>query len=294
MIELLGEREHSKASEKYIDVIFTYSVNEKWKGSVPIVYRRTGVNAKTKEEIKKVIEIAYEFMKPEKAKEWIKQQEEFWKTKKKAEVTKSFFDGLIDSEWKCVNCELPKNPNWARRTQDIKQFGYTLATNTNMYCKNCKKNTTHLILLKLPRGSIQDYETWSVSLRAKILKTLNNHDVYENTIREHLLPDHKFPEIRWDNKTKEDNSEEMNGEEIKKKFQLLNNQRNEQKREVCRKCFQTNKRGYPFGIKFFYEGDENWGKKIPKIGKKAEEGCIGCGWYDLEKWRGELNKKFKR
>lgn len=71
----------------------------------------------------------------------------------------------------------------------------------------------------------------------------------------------------------------------------MTNQRNLQKREVCRQCFQTNKRGYPFGIKFWYEGNAEWDQNIPKKGKKAEQGCVGCGWYDFQKWRDALNDK---
>jgi hypothetical protein len=66
-----------------------------------------------------------------------------------------------------------------------------------------------------------------------------------------LLPDHKFPEIRWGNDTKRDSPEHLNDKEIKEQFQLLSNQRNLQKREVCRQCYQTGDRGYPFGIKYY-------------------------------------------
>jgi hypothetical protein len=79
--------------------------------------------------------------------------------------------------------------------------------------------------------------------------------------------------------------------EIREQFQLLTNQRNLQKREVCRKCYQTGDRGYPFGIQYYYEGDEKWPDTIPKSGKVAEVGCSGCGWYDLQKWRIALNRK---
>ena len=81
-----------------------------------------------------------------------------------------------------------------------------------------------------------------------------------------------------------------NIDEIKAKFQLLTNQRNQQKREVCRNCYQTGKRGILFGIPFFYKGNENWDNNIPRTGKSAEKGCIGCGWYDIERWRNELIK----
>ena len=83
----------------------------------------------------------------------------------------------------------------------------------------------------------------------------------------------------------------MTEKDIKEKFQLLSNQRNQQKREVCRNCYQTGQRGYLFGIPFYYQGTSNWNPKIPRSGKEAQKGCIGCGWYDIQKWRTELLKK---
>ena len=40
---------------------------------------------------------------------------------------------------------------------------------------------------------------------------------------------------------------------------------------------------------FFRNGDEKWNSKH-KVGKIAELGCVGCGWYDIVKWRDSLNK----
>ena len=293
-IKILGFREHNKASERYVDVEFSYK-NSKWSGSVPIEYRRTGVFAKSKEEIKEVLENAYQAMNPVNAGGWLKEQEEFWKDTR-ADVTKPFFDVLKDSEWKCVTHDLPPNPNWARRIQDIKEMGYTLATNTNMSCSKCGKNTTHLILLKLPRGSQTGYEIFSPILRKRIIKVLGSYDAFEGKIRNgnSLLPDHKFPEISWDDKTREENPDDMSDEEIKKKFQLMDNQRNQQKREVCRRIFQTGKREGIFGINYFYKGNENWDPKIPKLGKESEKGWEGTGWYDIEEWRQSLNKDIAR
>lgn len=288
-ISIIKPRKHSKASEVYVDVIFKYD-SEKWSGSVPIEYRRTNTHAKTVDDIVKIINNAYEEMKPEKREQWISDQDSFWKESNK-EVTRPFFEVLKDSQWKCQTCELPMNPNWARRVQDIKELGYTLATDTSLFCKNCKKKTTHLILLRLPRGNETGYETINPALKKKILKVLKNYDVYENRYDRHLLPDHKFSEIRWDEKCRSENPKNMSEAEIKRKFQLMTNQRNEQKREVCRECYQTNKRGTPYGIKFFYEGTEEWPISIPKKGKDAEQGCVGCGWYDLETWRKNINSK---
>ena len=119
---------------------------------------------------------------------------------------------------------------------------------------------------------------------------LGQTDVYENVKSSNCLPDHKFSEIRWDDNTKEKNPDEMTDEEIKEKFQLLSNQRNLQKREICRNCFQTGKRGVIFGIPYYYSGTDNWDDKIPPKGKEAEKGCYGCPWYDIALWRKKVKE----
>lgn len=287
-------KKHSKASEEYIHVRFTYS-DSVWDGWVPVEYRRTGVSIKPEEGDKLITYLnkVYDQMNPENFKTWLEKQEQFWKTEKpNAGTTKAFFDSLIKGGWQCVECTLPKNPNWARRIQDLKELGYTLATDTKHYCPTCRENKTHLILLPIERGSIEGngYETWSPALRKRIIRVLGSIDVYEGTFSPHCLPDHKFSEIRWDESTKAENPDSMTDAEIKEKFQLLTNQRNQQKREVCRTCFQTGKRGCIYGIPFYYKGDENWDSSIPSKGKDAEQGCVGCPWYDIAEWKKQLMK----
>lgn len=292
-IKIIDKRNHKKASEEYLNVEYYYPNGLVWKGWVPIVYRRTGLFLRTKNEIIDYLNDLYPQLNPLKREQWIKEQELFWSEKPNADITKSFFDALSSCNWTCVNCGLPKNPNWARRIQDIKEFGYTIATDTNKFCKNCGENKTHLILLPIKRLSIKGngYETWSPQLRKRIIKLLGSIDVYEGTYNANCLPDHKFSEIRWDENTKEENPDDMSDEEIKEKFQLLTNQRNQQKREICRNCFQTGKRGVIYGIPYYYKGNENWDERIPKIGKQAEKGCIGCPWYDIQKWKEHLIDK---
>ena len=289
-------KKHSKASESYIHVSFTYP-REKvvWNGWVPIEYRRTGVLIKNEEELIAHLNTVYDQMDPSNFKKWLNDQKTFWDQKKNAQTTKGFFDALCYGGWQCVECSLPKNPNWARRIQDLKEFGYTLATDTKRYCPRCNANKTHIMMLHIPRGgsSGNGYETWSPSLRRRIIKVLGGVDVYENVVSPHCLPDHKFSEIRWDENTKSVNSDDMSDSEIREKFQLLTNQRNQQKREVCRTCFQTGKRGMIFGIPFYYKGSEDWDKSIPIKGKDAEKGCEGCPWYDIARWRSELLKELK-
>lgn len=294
-IEKKAKRFHSKASEKYVDVIFYYPSQTILHTSVPIEYRRTGTlidDAQLDDYLEKV----YKEVDPANWQLWHIEQSTFWKTKPGANTTKEFFDVLVKSfAWCCANCDLPKNRNWARRIQDIKEFGFTLSTDTKRPCEKCDKNTTHLLILPLRRGGITGYETWSPALRNRIIAILDGFDCYEakSGKKEGLLPDHKFPEIRWDQDTKRETLESLSDDEIRRDFQLLSNQRNQQKREICRKCFQTGARGAIYGIPFFYQGQLEWDPQIPLKGKDAEKGCVGCGWYDIERWRAELTKKIK-
>jgi len=290
-----GERYHSKASEKYVDVIFTYG-NRCLPLSVPIEYRRTGIEIKD-DEVDDYLKKVYEEVNPKNFKRWVQEQEKFWKTKSNAKTTKSFFDVLKKGmKWNCVACAFPNNPNWARRIQDIKEFGYTLSTDTNRQCPVCKKKSTHIMLLPIKRGGLTGYEAWSPELRRRIVTVLKSYDAFEGktTNPEKLLPDHKFPEIRWDAKTKRNDIENLSSDEIKKDFQLLSNQRNQQKREVCRNCYQTGERGTIYGIAYYSKGNKTWNQAYPKVGKLAEKGCVGCPWYDIENWRKSLQSLIEK
>jgi hypothetical protein len=231
---------------------------------------------------------------PSKYDAWKKEQDKLWEATRSVE-TKDIFYILSDGKWHCRNCDI-SNPNFARRIQDLKEMGYTLATHVNYKCPVCGNNrSTNLILLPINRVELagNGYETWSPALRKRIIKVLGGVDVYENTPNQHCLPDHKFSEIRWDDATKAENPDSMTDEEIRDKFQLLSNQRNQQKREVCRNCFQTGQRGTIFGIPYFYEGGPEWDASIPTKGKDAEKGCVGCPWYDIETWRQKLKEELE-
>jgi len=291
-IQKHGQRSHTKASERYIDITFLYDGGTTWSGSIPIEDRRTGIDLSDGSEIDRYLKQVYPYCHPSQREKWIGEQEEFWRKKPRATVTKQFFYSLTHFDWTCVRCGLPTNPNWARRIQDLKDSGYTLATNTHKFCQECQQSTTHVLLVPLPRGGISGYETWSPKLRERIIKILGSYDAYEGKVgnKNSLLPDHKFPEIRWESTTTRKSLETLTDGDIRRDFQLMSNQRNLQKREVCRACYQSNIRGFPFGIQFYYQGDRSWPSDVPKRGKEAEEGCLGCGWYDLENWRKSLNE----
>lgn len=294
-IEVLGRRKHLKASEEYVDVVFRYPTST-FEWSIPIEYRRTGVHLSNSSdaEIEAYIEEVYFKCHPENWGLFEREQKEFWKTKPNASITKEFFDTLADGfHWRSVRNDLPKNSNSQRRIQDLKEFGFTIATNTRMENPRSKETSTHHLLLPLTRGGITGYETWSPNLRKRIIKVLGGVDAYEvpGGSVHNLLPDHKFPEIRWDQDVRREDLEKLSDEEIARDFQLITNQRNQQKREACRKCFQTSKRPTVYGIDFYTEGGADWPTNIPTRGKAAEAGCVGCGWYDLVAWRNALNQK---
>lgn len=292
-----GRKVNTKAQEQYVHVKFTYpDVNKEWDGWVPVEYRRTGVAIAVDdtEALEKHLNSIYKQMHPSNYVSWKETQDKLWDASRSKE-TKDIFYILRDGKWHCRNCEIV-NPNFARRIQDLKEMGYTISTHINYHCPVCgNSKSTRLILLPINRVQLagNGYETWSNTLRTRIIRVLGGVDVYENTQNKHCLPDHKFSEIRWDDNTKSENPDSMTDKEIKNKFQLLSNQRNQQKREVCRRCFQTGERGIIFGIPFFYEGGLKWDPSIPKKGKEAEKGCVGCPWYDIETWRKKLRDELK-
>ncbi len=285
-------REHNKASEKYIDVTIVQPDGFSWKGSIPYYYRRTGLFIETPDDLVEYLNSIYPFFSKTAVEEFALMESRRWEDEMKGKATtKAFFDQLISLKWCSVQSDFPPNRNWARRVQDIKEFGYTLATDTRRTIKGTYQVDTHILLVPIPKGGVTGYEVMSPAFKAKAIVALEAVNAYEFSYanRHGLLPDHKFPEIRWDEATRQENSGQMTPDEIRQKFQLLDNQRNQQKREVCRKCFQTNKRGKLYGLSFFYKGNEEWPQNTPRVGKAAEFGCLGCGWYDIQKWRENLN-----
>jgi hypothetical protein len=281
---------HAKASESYIEVeFFDDNGRSFWKGLVPYQYRRTGLFLDNESDIAAYLESIIAYFLPENRGKWIQKEQEYWDEHCSGRiVTKTFFDALATLEWTST---FPPNDNPQRRIQDIKEMGYTIASRR-------VGQKMERLLLPLPRGLETGYEVFSKDFRAKVLRALDFVNVYElsSANKTGLLPDHKFPEIRWDAHTKAENPESMSDTDIRRKFQLLDNQRNQQKREVCRQCFQTGKRGQIFGIDFYAEGDDKWEtnfkmrrQEVAKTGLGAEVGCMGCPWYDIEAWRTCLN-----
>lgn len=281
---IIGDfHEHGKASECYIDVTFIQEDGFKWETIVPYVNRRAGLFLDTEEEIVAYLKSIKPYFQKSAMLKWRNAERKVWENSK-ADVTKEFFFALLT--FKPVT-EFPPNDNPARRIQDIKDAGYTVAT-----IHHYQDRKSARILLPIPKATEMGYETFTPRFKARVIRLLNGINAYESkpTTPKGLIPDHKFSEVRWDKDTKVENPMDMSDEEVVQKFQLLDNQRNQQKREVCRNCFQTGKRGVIYGIPFFYKGGPDWDPTIPTVGKIAEKGCVGCAWYDIERWRSELIK----
>lgn len=219
----------------------------------------------------------------------------------RAKLQPEIFKQLQDCNWHCRDC--------ASKGIDSKQYaggggikGLKKGTNDRpglvietdvAQCFDCQETKrcdrwTGQYQTSNPASGISE------SLKDRILKYYNYTDSVEQRKRSphELIIDHRFPMGRW-GAAEEKNLPSMSDDEINKKFQLLkkdsSGNHNLLKSRACEQCIKDKKRGFPLGIKFYYAGDENWPNDCPTVGSLAEQGCIGCGWYDLNKWKSELN-----
>jgi hypothetical protein len=278
--------DNTKASEHYVRTTFTQDDGFTWNTVVPCIDRRAGLDIDNEKDLSEYLISLKPYFERKAMADW--KRREMKQKRIKGAVTQPFFKVLLSFKEEAE--KLPRNNNGARRIQDIKDAGYTIAS-----IPNAKGRMTSRILLPIPLHAEMKYETFTPQFKARVIRLLKERNAFEARVtnKKALVPDHKFSEVRWDENTKAENSLDMTDEEIVRKFQLLDNQRNQQKRETCRKCFQEGIRGTIYGINYFYKGTENWNSNIPIKGKEAEKGCEGCPWYDIEEWRKMLNEEIE-
>ena len=285
-IRVSGFYVHNKASEKYVVANYTLGGTRKeW--VIPFQYRRTGTFVDTEADMVTLIR----GVKDKLTSAHIAEYKQRIKSKvselfgQGASVTIPIFLQLLDNCGEWVWNKNFHNENPQRRIQDIKETGFTIAT---MFGEG--RRTYHMLLPFDPVKSAT-YEVIPPNIRKQIFNVHGGVNAYTGEpATTSCLPDHKFPEIRWDKDTPVSN-ENLKQAEMLEKFQIVPENINQMKREICRKCFQTGLRGKLNGIKFFYKGGEEWDSTIPKLGKGAEKGCVGCFWYDMLAWRKALNEK---
>jgi len=214
------------------------------------------------------------------------------------------FDLLSDQNWHCRTCEGKgvASDQYAggggikglKRGNRSGRPGLVIEKR-RAYCQVCGKTTT--------------WDRWTGETQAanasaniptqlveRILRFYEYKDVIENRVRQahELVIDHRFPMICWGT-SKPNHDVNMSEDEIRKNFQLLkkdtSGNHNLLKSRSCENCCRTGKRGTPMGINFWYSGGENWPDNVPQSGQEAEQGCVGCGWYDFETWRNALNAR---
>jgi len=287
-VEVYSVFDNNKASESYVQTRFIQDDGFSWDTYVPFIDRRAGLEIDDEEELAAYLVSLKPYFTPEAMDQWRK--DELARGLIGGDVTPEFFRVLLSFKEEFEN--FPANPNPARRIQDIKDAGYTLAS----VPRGAGLKGFNRILLPIPLHTEMGYEAFTPQFKARVIRLLSERNAYEArvTAKKALIPDHKFSEVRWDDATKGENPMEMTDAEIRQKFQLLDNQRNQQKREICRRCFQEGIRGSIYGINFFYKGNERWDERIPTKGKAAEKGCEGCPWYDIETWRQKLNEELNR
>lgn len=282
-----------KMEDIYLSVRFKYK-RVVWNGAVPIKAKYQGVNVPlTSEDIEDWVKVCYSALDPAKFKTWQSEQDEYWKSKS-SEDTQLVFEALNGSDdttkWLCRKCgPVPEvNPQPGARIRSLRQMGYHIAT-MKLECSSCGKKQYFDLLIRLPRHAADNQKRYTISkaLRMKILGLLPNVDcVFDETLDEKAcVIDHKFPSSRWVN-GETVNHTSMTEDEIRSKFQILSNQTNLQKERYCQRCVLEGIRGSFFGIEWYYEGDSQW----QGTSKADENGCIGCPWYDVVKWKKEFNK----
>lgn len=221
---------------------------------------------------------------------------------KKDSTQYKVFNLLSDQQWHCRECEGKKigSGQYAggggiqglqRGTRN--RPGLAIETEKR-YCENCQA----MRIGDRWTGEIKSANSAAnipASLVQKILEVYSYIDVIEQRQRQahELVIDHRFPMERW-GESESPHLTSMSNDEIKKKFQLLkkdsSGNHNLLKSRSCERCIKTGKRGTPFGVRFWYKGGENW-PSVHQRGAEAEEGCVGCGWYNFEAWRDALNQK---
>lgn len=125
--------------------------------------RRSGLFIETEEELARYLESIKPYFSKAEMKKWAKIEQAKWENSN-AEVTKEFFFVLLSFK---EETEFPPNDNPARRIQDIKDAGYTIAS-----IPGGPKKKTKRVLLPIPLNSEMGYETFTHQFKARVIRLL--------------------------------------------------------------------------------------------------------------------------
>ncbi|WP_205625967.1 hypothetical protein [Halorubrum tropicale] len=211
------------------------------------------------------------------------------------------FEVLVDRNWHCrheyehINSDQPAGGGGIQGLEGGTKSRPGLEIESeNQHCDDCDETKKHDRWTGEFKTAVTAAEM-PEDVKNDILDYYGHRDAIENRERdEHdLIIDHRVPMARW-GEEEEAISEDISDQEIQRKFQLLKHDikgnHNLLKSRACEHCMETGERGTPLGIKFWYRGGPEWPEDVPEEGEEAEIGCVGCGWYNFDKWRSELNQ----
>ena len=212
---------------------------------------------------------------------------------------------LRDHQWHCRECEyahigitqIAGGSGIQGLQRGTKSRPGLLIDSDNHLCTDCGRTTRHdrwqgNFARAIPSSSMP------VGFVQRAVRLLHSRDVVELTERStnQLTVDHKLPQMRWSpaEQQRQTDYSGMSDGEIRERFQLLKKSNgsvshNLLKSRARERCFKSGQRGTPFGIRFFYSGDGSWAPPD----KRDASGCVGCGWYDFDKWRSALNRTLR-
>ena len=163
--------DNNKASETYVRTTFVQDDGFRWDTVVPYVYRRAGLNIEKEEELAEYLISIKQYFRKEAMENWKKQ--ELKRGLIGGSVTPLFFNVLLSFQEEFEN--LPVNPNSARRIQDIKDAGYTVAS----VPRPGGLKGYNRILLPLPLNTEMGYETFTPQFKARVIRLLRGRNAFE-------------------------------------------------------------------------------------------------------------------
>lgn len=286
-IQIEGSYIHKKLKQKIVKTKFIQDDGYEFTTYVPYIDMNKGVNNEDIKSIAQYLRSIKKYFKQSWIETWKREQKILWDTEySHRDETKRFL--FLQLSFKLEN-ETFGNKNHASRRRDLRKLGYTI---TSIYING---GGYYYIMLPLPTHPESKYEKVPTIITQTLARLKRYIEAYsgEKMDEDFLLADHKFPESRWDENTADINDPQMSESEILNKFQLLDNASNLRKKQMCESCAESGIRPSMYGIDFYYKGTQKWDTKIPERGSNAEKGCVGCPWYDIEKWKEELNKHIK-
>lgn len=174
--------ENNKASENYVRTTFVQEDGFAWDTVVPYVDRRAGMDIKTEKELADYLISIKPYFQKKAMKKW--KAKELKHGLIGGSVTPLFFKVLLSFKEEFE--KFPINTNPARRIQDIKDAGYTIAS-----VPRPKGLGYNRILLPIPLHTQMGYETFTPQFKARVIRLLRERNAFEArvTAKKALIPD---------------------------------------------------------------------------------------------------------